>query len=126
MTAAYVDGEFGITWHGQTHAMQRVLCGFDDELLVEIENEFARRERPELVSFDWNRFRCKVECEYLTIQEAVDFACFLIGVQSGVARFGTGVPTAGDQTRIGVVTRRGGIRVLSAPEIFPVFEEFNP
>ena len=54
---------------------------------------------------------------HLPIQDAIDFAAYLVELQSGRAKFASGVATVGGRTHIGIVTKQGGFRMLDEPEL---------
>lgn len=117
VTASYLPGRFGISWDGQTHAVERVLLGFDNELMLAVEDEIVARRDVSGSEFDWSRFNTEVDYGQLTVQEAVHFASYLIMVQSGAARFSRDVPRVGGQAVIGIVTRSDGFQILAETPI---------
>jgi hypothetical protein len=64
-----------------------------------------------------HRYRCDIANGNLPLQDAVDLASFLVGLQSGKSKFAMGVPRAGGRTHVGVVTRYEGFRMLGEPEL---------
>jgi hypothetical protein len=52
----------------------------------------------------------------LPLQDAVDLAAFLVNLQSGRAKFGSGVATVGGRTHIGVITKQKFV-MLDEPEL---------
>ena len=69
------------------------------------------------VTIPWNRYVSQIAYGNLPLQDAVDLASFLVGLQSGKSKFSTGVPTVGGRTHIGVVTKHEGFRMLGEPEL---------
>lgn len=113
VTAACLPGQCGILWDGQTHAVERVIFGFDKELMLTVEDEIIARGDISRGEFDWARFKSEVDYGELTVQEAVHFASYLIMVQSGAARFSPEVPRVGGQAVIGIITRSDGFQILA-------------
>ncbi len=151
-TLDYDTGAFGISWEGQSDAVERLLRGYDTHLRARIENEIrtsldrAREvygeatarilqevldklgQKPpdgfsmELppapkVTLPWNRFATPISYGDLPLQDAVNLAAYLVGLQSGKARFAHGVPTVGGRTHVGVITKANGFRMLDEPEL---------
>jgi hypothetical protein len=69
------------------------------------------------IRIPWDRYHCDIACGNLPLQDAVDLASFLVGLQSGQSKFAMGVPTVGGRTHVGVVTRHEGFRMLAEPEL---------
>jgi hypothetical protein len=75
-------------------------------------------EIPELSSIpiDWQRYHVPLDYGNLPLQEAVNFASFLVNLQAAKGRFANGVATVGGYTHIGVVTKEG-FKPLNEPEL---------
>jgi hypothetical protein len=69
------------------------------------------------ITIPWGRYRCEIAYGNLPLQDAVDLAAFLVGLQSGTSKFCMGIPTVGGRTHVGVVTRHEGFRMLAEPEL---------
>jgi hypothetical protein len=69
------------------------------------------------IRIPWARYRCDIAYGNLPLQDAVDLAAFLVSLQSGMSKFAMGVPTVGGRTRVGVVSRHEGFRMLGEPEL---------
>jgi hypothetical protein len=81
--------------------------------------------RPQ-VSIAWDAFQCDISYANLPPQDAVDFASYLVGLQSGKSKFASGVATVGGRTHIGVITKREGFRMLDEPELRHTNIGYNP
>lgn len=64
----------------------------------------------------WNALQLDIDVANIPLQDAIDFASYLVNLQSGRATFSSGVPTVGGRTHIGVVSRNG-FRMLNEPEL---------
>ena len=73
---------------------------------------------PELnsIAIDWQRYRVPLDYGNLPLQEAINFASFLVNLQAAKGRFARGVATVGGYTHIGVVTKEG-FKPLNEPEL---------
>ena len=68
-------------------------------------------------SLPWDDFGLGIECANLPLQDAVDFAAYLVNMQSGKAKFVYGVPTVGGRTHIGIITKADGFKMLNEPRL---------
>jgi hypothetical protein len=94
--------------------LQQVLERTEISLPRDIDTELP--DPPE-ITIPWDRYRCDISYGNLPLQDAVDLASFLVGLQSGKSKFAMGVPTVGGRTHVGVVTRHEGFRMLGEPEL---------
>jgi hypothetical protein len=94
--------------------LQQVLDRADIPLPGDIDTELPAAPQ---IRIPWDRYRCDIAYGNLPLQDAVDLASFLVGLQSGRSKFALGVPTVGGHTHIGVVTRHEGFRMLGEPEL---------
>ena len=69
------------------------------------------------VSIDWDDFGCEIAYGNLPIQDSIDLTAYLVGLQSGQAKFGKGIATVGGRTRIGLIRKQEGFRMLNEPEL---------
>jgi hypothetical protein len=49
--------------------------------------------------------------------EAIDLTAYLVGLQSGKAKFAKGIATVGGRTRIGLIRKQEGVHMLNEPEL---------
>lgn len=94
--------------------LQQVLDRAEIPLPVDINTELPAAPQ---VRIPWDRYGCEIAYSNLPLQDAVDLASFLVGLQSGQSKFAMGVPTVGGRTHVGVVTRHEGFRMLDEPEL---------
>jgi hypothetical protein len=64
------------------------------------------------IDLPWDDFGARLSFNNLPAQDAIDFAAYLVNIQSGRAKFGVGVPTVGGRTHIGLITRQDGFRMI--------------
>jgi hypothetical protein len=60
----------------------------------------------------WDQYNARISFGNLPLQDAIDFAAYLVNIQSGRAKFSEGVPTVGGRTHIGSITRQDGFRMI--------------
>jgi hypothetical protein len=73
-----------------------------------------RVELPETdpIVLPWDGYHARISFGNLPLQDAIDFAAYLVNIQSGRAKFSEGVPTVGGRTHIGLITRQEGFRMI--------------
>jgi hypothetical protein len=69
------------------------------------------------VSIDWDDFGCKIAYGNLPVQDSIDLTAYLVGLQSGKAKFAKGIATVGGRTRIGLIRKQEGFHMLNEPEL---------
>jgi hypothetical protein len=139
----YAPGTFGITWDGQSDAVERVLHGYDANLRGSVEsharditNASSRKLQdlpdrgsvPSLQDFvteladsprfriDWGKFQCKIACENLPVQDSIDLAAYVVELQSGKEKFSKGIGAVGGRTHIGLLRKHEGFQMLDEPD----------
>jgi hypothetical protein len=82
-------------------------------------SEGLNTELPQVPAFslDWEGFRCNIAYGNLPVQDSIDLTAYLVELQSGKARFASGVATVGGRTHIGLITKQEGFRMLDEPEL---------
>jgi len=77
------------------------------------------------ITLDWRT--SAIDCDYanLPIQEAVNFASFLVLMQAGRSRFARGIPTVGGRTHVGVITKDKGFQPLNEPNLAHQYTGFT-
>jgi hypothetical protein len=93
---------FGANWYGLTDAILRLHKGYAPELrqiLLE-EKHWAAQEVDEVLG----RLEYPVVFDGMPLQDAIDFAVYLIGVVIGRFRFVVGAPLCGGQIDVAVIT----------------------
>lgn len=71
---------------------------------------------PERLQPSWQGHQLEIDIANLPLQDAVEFASFLVNLQSGKSIFARGVPTVGGRTHIGVV-RHNSFTQLNEPSL---------
>jgi hypothetical protein len=71
---------------------------------------------PQAFEVDWEGGRLSIDFANLPLQDAIDFVSYLVGLQSGRAKFVRGVPQVGGRTHIGIV-QRGSFTMPNEPEL---------
>jgi hypothetical protein len=61
--------------------------------------------------------QANIAYDALPIQSGIDLVSELVNLQSAAARFESGIPVVGGRTRIGIITKAGGLEFLSEPKL---------
>lgn len=69
------------------------------------------------VKLPWDAFGIPIGYGDLPLQDAINLTAYLVGLQSGKARFAYGVPTVGGRTHVGVITKVDGFKMLEEPQL---------
>jgi hypothetical protein len=70
----------------------------------------SARDAPNCPTVGW--YQARIGYGNLPLQDAIDFAAYLVNTQSGVSKFAQGVPTVGGRTHIGLITRQDGFKMI--------------
>jgi hypothetical protein len=100
--------QLGVSWRGQTDVIRRLVYGFDGDLFVGAGHEIPDDLREPIGSLAYQLLFP------ITMQDAVDFACFLIRTTIDMQRFSDGtaaspgeLPGCGGPIRVLAITREG-------------------
>ncbi|MCP3752308.1 hypothetical protein [Pseudomonas sp. SBB6] len=137
----------GATWAGQSDFVERLLLGVDHGVRHSVQLQFDKTIQdattealttmvesltksgvniPEGFEMDfpgvsrapsWESAQTDIQFSDLSTQYAIEFVELLVNTQSGMQRFGSGIPTVGGRTHIGVLRRGEGFRMLNEPEL---------
>ena len=94
--------QFGANWYGLTDAILRLHKGFAPELRGALIQQ--KQWKPEEADEFLRRFEYPVVFDGMPLQDAIDFAVYLIGVVIGRFRFVVGAPVCGGQIDVAVMT----------------------
>jgi hypothetical protein len=100
---------FNVRWFGQTEPLVRLMKGADTELLKEaLQGQYA--EQDALIDAALNlygKFEYPVLFNLMPLQDAIDFAVYLVSVVIGKFRFTMGLPLCGGDIDVAIVSRGG-------------------
>lgn len=101
-------GDFGVRWWGQTVALQRLLLGFDQDLMQYlVENGVEHSALPGISAQLQQRLGWKVSFDGMPLQDAIDLAVYLTNVAIGHSRFAIGPPVCGGHVDVATISHRG-------------------
>lgn len=137
----------GASWAGQSDFVERLLLGVDHGVKHSVQEQFGKSVKeattqvltamvesltksgvniPEGFEMDfpglpsspsWEAAQADIQFQDLSTQYAIDFVELLVNTQSGMQRFGSGIPTVGGRTHIGVLRRGESFKMLNEPEL---------
>lgn len=94
--------DFGANWFGLTDAIVRLHHGRDDRLIKKLAEKF---KLPENEIFDLVReFEYPVFFNGMPLQDAIDYATYMVNVEIGRFRFVIGAPLCGGEIDLAVIT----------------------
>jgi hypothetical protein len=94
--------DFGANWFGLTDAIIRLHHGRDDQIIKKLANRF---KVPEKEIFDLvSEFQYPVLFNGMPLQDAIDYATYLVNVEIGRFRFVIGAPLCGGEIDLAVIT----------------------
>lgn len=115
--SAITTTEGGVLWRGQTDVIRRLLWGVDWTALETLEVEVPEELEEAMLGLQY------ISMPSITIQDAVDWASFLVRTTIGMQRFSDGlaclpglVPSCGGPLQVIAVTRRG-VRWIQRPTL---------
>jgi hypothetical protein len=93
---------FGANWFGMTDAIIRLHWGRDDALMPLLAERF-KVPLPEIQDL-LGRFQYPVLFDGMPLQDAIDYACYVVNVTIGRFRFVVGAPLCGGEIDLAVIT----------------------
>lgn len=96
--------QFGVRWFGQTDALIRLINGADVNLL---QAAMGQQFSPQVVDALFSQFSYPVLFNAMPLQDAIDFAVYLVNVVVGRFRFVVGPQLCGGDIDVAAVTRSG-------------------
>jgi hypothetical protein len=94
---------------GIQQALQQLVDQLGAEKVADMRIEVPETDP---IVLPWDEFQAHIDFGNLPLQDAIDFAAYLVNIQSGRAKFSAGVPTVGGRTHIGLITRDDGFRMI--------------
>jgi len=93
---------FGANWYGLTDAIIRLHWGRDDAAINILANNF--KVEPKEISEMLDKLQYQVIFDGMPLQDAIDYAVYLVNVVIGRFRFVIGVPLCGGDIDVAVIT----------------------
>ncbi len=101
-------GDFGVRWWGQTVPLQRLLLGFDPDLIQWLaDNGVDSAALPGINAQLQARLGWQVNFDGMPLQDAIDLSVYLTNVAIGHSRFAVGPPVCGGPVDVATISHRG-------------------
>lgn len=106
---------FGASWFGRTDSIVRLHFGRDNKLIDQVSEKFdiSKEELLDVLS----PLEYKIPFDVMPLEEAIDFAYFMINVVIGRYKFAVGPEYCGGNVEIGAITRNKFEKLTKKPII---------
>ncbi|MDE0207672.1 MAG: hypothetical protein OXP66_16785 [Candidatus Tectomicrobia bacterium] len=106
----HYEGGFGMRWGGQLNIANRIIFGFDPDLIAVIRNELSVPPDKAQTLLDAARSRLEYAIPYrmLPLQDCIDLVTFLIRTTITAQSLSTGMRGVGGAIEVASITRTGG------------------
>jgi hypothetical protein len=105
--------KFGSSWRGVSIPFTRLYMGFDPRSVMELE----QRETPEKVIETVRKYKSPVVYDGMPVQDAIDFAAFIVRTTIGISTFELGSPSCGGALQIATVLPEVGFQWIGEPSL---------
>ena len=111
---------FGIVWGGQKGITERILNGYDDELLTAVKAHLNLSDQDYqglITRLSQVGLGIKIPYQFLPLQDCVDLAIFLIRATVSLQSWQTEVRGVGGAIDVATITRQKGFEYIQQKEI---------
>ena len=112
-------GMFGIVWGGQTEFTDRLIQGFDNNLINNVQKflKISDKEKEDLREYLKKNSRTKIPFAFLPLQDCVDVSIFLIRTTIAIQNWMVGIRGVGGAIDVAVITRTEGFKPIQQKTI---------
>lgn len=112
-------GSFGITWGGQLEIANRVLQGYDSQLIPILRERFdlSDPEVNELETALRQKLVATIPCQILPLQDCVNLATFLIRTTMTAQSLSVDVRGVGGMIDVATITRTEGVQWIQQKQL---------
>lgn len=113
------ETDFGMTWGGQREFADRLLQGFDSEVLMAIREKLKLTDQQlkEIEAHLKQRFSARIPYQFLPLQDCVDLAIFLIQATIKLQTWTVDVRGVGGAVDVATITRTEGFQAIQQKSI---------
>lgn len=113
------DDQFGSVWGGQTEVVNRLMNGFDPEIISIIENEpiLSKEQRVVLTGRLQSKLPIRIPFQFLPLQDCVDLSIFLIRATLTLQTWQIDVRGVGGEIDVATITRTKGFEYIQNKKI---------
>lgn len=122
-----VPGEAGASWWGQPEAIARILSGMSlaaPDTLASLDIGLALPDAVKIVAAMKPQLNPQMVTPAMPIQDAIDFAEFLVHTTIQFVRFSPGEPTVGGPIEIATITKHEGFKWVRRKHFYDI--RLNP
>lgn len=115
----HYEGGFGMRWGGQLNIANRIIHGFDPELLPLVSNELSvsQEKAQKLVDAARTHLEYAIPYRMLPLQDCIDLVTFLIRTTITAQGLSTGMRGVGGTIEVASITRTDGFRWVQKREM---------
>ena len=112
-------GQFGVTWGGQREYADRIVQGFDDAIMPTIQQALGLTDaqRDDLRNRVKAAHSMKVPYQFLSLQDCVDLAIFLVRTTIQAQRWVVDIRGVGGAIDVATITRTKGFSFVQVKEM---------
>lgn len=111
-------GEFGVTWGGQREFVDRLIHGYDENLLNIVSKTLnLQPQQVEVLRQALDRLRMPLPLPALPLQDCVDLAIFVIRTTIKAQELTVGIRGAGGPIDVATITRNDGLKFIQRKRI---------
>jgi len=113
------DNGFGITWGGQRQIVDRLMQGFDEQLIQVVAREINLQEEQQHSLYQVLRqeLQLPVPIQAMALQDCVDLAIFFLRTTIWAQKLTVGIRGVGGAIDVAIITRREGFQFIQQKAI---------
>lgn len=110
--------QFGISWGGQREIVDRILQGFDSDLIKIIkENNTLTEQQKKDIMDKLSRLQISIPYQFLPLQDCVNLAIFVIRTTIEAQQLSTGLRGCGGFIDVATITKNGKLEFVQRKRI---------
>ena len=110
------DEDYGVEWRGITTPFMRLYRGYDPEILTFLQASGAEPQHVKKIE-EGNEFSTLIAFNFMPLQDAVDFAAFVLRTTIRYNQFEIGSSTCGGILQIAAITAESGFQWVQEPQL---------
>jgi hypothetical protein len=111
-------GGFGITWGGQRGVVDRLIQGYDHQVIGILEKSFGfSSEQVQALTQALTIVQMRIPLQALPLQDCVDLAIFFVRTTIDAQRLTVGIRGCGGPIDVATITRSGGLKFVQRKQI---------
>lgn len=113
------DVDFGITWGGQREYTDRIMQGYDWQIIPALQAKLnlTQPQVQEIETHLQQNFSIRIPYEFLPLQDCVDFSIFLVRTTISIHNWILNVRGVGGSIDVATITRTEGFKFIQNKEV---------